>query len=220
MSNIAKDFFDFTEFFSKTKKQEVVLSPDPYPLVHPVDTKIFHLLTYIGADIVVAGGCALSWYQQQPVGLKDIDVWFKSQRNFDRLSEFLNREESRCRKVYDTENAETWKITISTEMVYRVQLIKNKFYNRPEELIEDFDITVCQIATDGHTWWHSDRFCQDLKDRRLAMTKTHPGSVKRLIKYWTYGFQPDDAVIQQISVNPETKWDFSNQTDEEYANAI
>lgn len=190
------------------------------PTVHNDDKVIFSFLNPTKYRAIIAGGCALAWYQNQPVGLKDIDIWFPNEQKLVQMSAWLLGH-SFCRKAYDTKDAETWEIRNSISgPKYRVQLIKNRFYTSPEDVVDAFDITVCQIATDGSTWWHSDQFCQDLKQRRLRLTKTHPSSVKRLIKYWTYGFQPSDLELQMIIDNPETNWDFETQTDEGYANAV
>lgn len=206
-------------FPKKPTLEELNLAMANPPTVHSDDKVIFNFLNPTKYKAIIAGGCALAWYQNQPVGKRDIDIWFPNETHFNKLSNWL-LSHSFCRKTYDTKDAETWEVRNSSTNQYRVQLIKNRFYKDQKDILDAFDITVCQIATDGNTWWHSDQFCQDLKDRRLRLTKTHPSSVKRLIKYWTYGYQPDDTALQMIIDNPETTWDFVTTTDEEYANAI
>jgi hypothetical protein len=196
-----------------------LLKFDTKLVVHPGDQQIYTRLNIKGHEAIIAGGCALSWYMNQPVGKRDIDIWFPNQKRFEAMSQEL-LSDSKFRKVFDTKDAETYKYQRPDSEYYRIQLIKNRFYNHPSDVISAFDITVCQIATDGETWWLGDQFSQDLKNRRLRLTKTHPGSVKRLIKYWNYGFQPEDAELQVIIDNPETSWDYETNTDEEYANAI
>ena len=204
----------------KTILEDLALATSRPPAVHDNDKVIFNFLDIEKYRAVIAGGCALTWYQNQPVGLKDIDLWFPNEQKLTQMSAWLLGH-SFCRKAYDTKDAETWEIRNSLKKgPYRVQLIKNRFYTSPADVVDAFDITVCQIATDGYNWWHGDQFCQDLKQRRLRFTKTHPGSVKRLLKYWTYGFQPSDLELQMIMDNPETNWDFETQTDEGYANAV
>lgn len=204
----------------KSTLEDLELAISKPPTVHNDDRVIFNFLTPLKYRAIVAGGCALAWYQNQPVGVKDIDLWFPNEQKLVQMHERLLGH-SFCRKTFDTKDAETWEIRNTPRGPnYRVQLIKNRYYTSPQDIIDAFDITVCQIATDGDTWWHSDQFAQDLKNRRLRLTKTHPGSVKRLIKYWTYGFQPDDAALEMIINNPETNWNFEHSTDEEYNNAI
>jgi hypothetical protein len=217
LQNINLDYFITSQ---KTTLEDISAAIYKPPTIHNDDKVIFNFLILLEYKAIIAGGCALAWYQNQPVGKRDIDIWFPNEQKFVQLSDRL-LSHSFCRKIYDTKDAETWEIRNSlTGPNYRVQLIKNRFYTSPQDVIGNFDITVCQIATDGNTWWHSDQFCQDLKDRRLRLTKTHPSSVKRLIKYWTYGFQPSDLELQMIVDNPDTMWDFTNETDEGYANAV
>lgn len=206
-NDLIVDFNNFDNFF-KPKIKTVVES----------DQEVFALLNLHNFDAVVAGGAALSWYDNQPVGSKDIDIWCKDQKNQTALSQLFM--EKGYRKSFDSDNAETYDIFVKDKHNYRIQIIKNRSYNTVEELIHSFDITVSQIATDGKTWWLGDNFIRDFKNRKLVLTKIHKTSIKRLIKYWIYGFQPDDIALQMIIDNPDSCWDFSTSTDEEYANAI
>lgn len=192
-----------------------------YPLLPYEDQDILKFLSLNKHHAIVAGGAALSWYQDRAVGDKDIDIWFNNQSSFDRMSKYLEAHSARCRITYNTENAQTWSVDVNTNSPrYKIQLIKNNFWKDPKDIIQEFDFTVCQIATDGFTWYHSDNFCQDLKDRKLRTTKIRPLITKRLLKYWIYGFQPDDQLIQQMIDHPDTVWDYSKSTDEDYADAI
>ncbi len=188
-------------------------------LVHAEDYKIYEFLNIEKYNAIIAGGCALSWYQHQPVGLKDIDLWFDTQDHLNEMSRFLS-DYSFNRRAFQSANAETWECTADNNKTYRIQLIKNYFYTDIHEVINNFDISVCQIATDGNTWYHSDQFCADLKEKRLRFVKNTPGSLKRLIKYWGYGFQPDDNTLHMIINNSQIKWDFSEETDGDYADAF
>jgi hypothetical protein len=196
-----------------------ILKVHPKLVVHNDDLQMYERLNIKNHEAVIAGGCALSWYTRQPVGKKDIDIWFPNQKRLEAMSQEL-LSNSKFRKVYDTKDAETYKYQKPDSEYYRIQLIKNRFFAYPTDVIDSFDITVCQIATDGETWWIGDQFSQDLKNRRLRLIKTHSGSVKRLLKYWTYGFHPEDTELQAIIDDPEVTWDYESNTDEEYANAI
>lgn len=192
--NIIESFNSFNSFFK---------SDDVLEIVHPQDRKIVDYLELNKFGAVIAGGAALSWYQKQAVDTKDIDVWFRKQKSHMLMTEFLKE----STKVFSSDNADTYKIEID-DKEYRVQLIHNAPFQSPVDLVETFDITVSQIATDGYTWWYSDQFLADLKNNRLRITKSHHGSLKRLIKYWSYGFQPRDEDLKLILENPDTKWDF------------
>lgn len=192
--NIIESFNSFTEFFKFN---------DVLEIVHPQDREVVKHLNLEKFNAVIAGGAALSWYQKQSVDTKDIDVWFRKQKDHKLMTEYL-REST---KVFSSNNADTYKIEMG-DKEYRVQLIHNSPFESPVDLVNTFDITVSQIATDGYTWWYSDQFLADLKNKRLRITKSHNGSLKRLIKYWSYGFQPMDEDLKLITENPNTQWNF------------
>ena len=73
-------------------------------------------------------------------------------------------------------------------------------------MIDDFDLTVCQIATDGKQLWTGEHFARDVADRRLRFHKLGPNSAKRLVKYWIYGYQPTDTEIARVNSAPNLNW--------------
>ena len=42
------------------------------------------------------------------------------------------------------------------------------------------------------------------------MNNFKPSSLKRLIKYWTYGYTPSDELLQSLIDNGEIEWIFDN----------
>ena len=46
-----------------------------------------------------------------------------------------------------------------------------------------------------------------------------PDALKRLVKYWTYGYRPVDGLLDAIQNNPAAKWQFGAET-EDYQNAF
>jgi len=87
-----------------------------------------------------------------------------------------------------------------------VQLIKREFYETPESIIDDFDITVCQIATDGKRIWTSEHFARDVAHKRLRFNKLSAGSAKRLVKYWVYGYEPTELELNTIFAATTLNW--------------
>lgn len=183
----------------------------PLPVLETVnksDIKLLEMINLSKYNAYVAGGAALRWYQGLPAKSHDIDIWFESQIDMRLMSsEFSPRYSLR----YSSDNAETFEITVDNN-TYRVQLIKPKKQQTIQEIIESFDITVTQVATNGTHWWIGKNFAQDLKHRRLRFNKLSAISSKRLIKYWAYGFEPDSSTLQSIIDNPETIWNYENTT--------
>ena len=172
----------------------------------------------------------MNWYQHRPAD-SDIDLFFHSEKDFDKMNKlFSNAYEITpsiddvfvnlgAKKTYETvnsdilitdrhqsDNAITYTVTISgaSHPLWKVQLIKRRFYKTIEEVIDDFDISVCQIATDSYNKVvTSKHFAEDFAARRLRFVSTTPSSAKRLIKYWTYGFTPTDEDIQSVIDCPD-----------------
>ena len=78
-------------------------------------------------------------------------------------------------------------------------------FSSVEELLCDFDFTVCMFATDGKTIvFHKDSL-DDLRNKRLRslgnIKTPYPPikSFRRIIKYIRYGFFPDQSVFSTIT---------------------
>lgn len=200
--------------------------PYPYPVPKPVEDKLITTIPQIDHALlmhlnlleyraVVAGGCALRWWRGHPVGANDVDVWFTNLVDLNLMTSYLRKSHS---VVADTPNAITFNATIDNR-AYKIQLIK-KLYKTIPDMLDNFDITVCKVATDGTQWFCHDDFAVDVRDRVLRVTKMHPHIVRRVIKYWSYGYQPDDTLLEQIIAAPDVQWSFDNSSfGEEYDNA-
>jgi len=121
------------------------------------------------------------------------------------------------KNICSSERAETYEIQFyGSDSLHKIQLIKSRYHDDYKELINTFDISVCQVATDGDSWWVGDYFIRDLRDRRLRMVHQNAHSLKRMIKYWAYGFTPDDETIQSVIDYNDTQWTFDNVESEDY----
>jgi hypothetical protein len=189
-------------------------------LIHPDDRTVMSVLRTMGKGWWIAGGTPLRWYDNRPAD-SDLDIYFDSVHSFEHMQRaMLKLQETTSAWRLDqramamlvdtrteTDNAETYRVRVKNhhtpdEDEYSIQLIKRTFYADAKELLADFDITVCQIATDGHRLWTSDDFARDMAHRRLRFNRVNENSGKRLIKYWIYGFQPDDATLARVCDQP------------------
>lgn len=165
----------------------------------------------------IAGGSVIQWYNGNPVNDHDVDVFFQNQAQYtqvrDRIQLYLNDKDTlglSCSLIFTSPNAETFKIHSHT-----VQLIKARFYSSVTELLDRFDIIACKIATDGHTWFSNHSQTEKhIQKSILDMDKiVSDSAVKRLFKYWIYGFQPTESLIQRIQSCQELNTNFSNSSD-------
>ena len=95
-------------------------------------------------------------------------------------------------------------------------LLNDDFF---KEVIDNFDISVCQIGTGGNEWLLGKDTARDIRERNLRMNiPLQPDAAKRLAKYWTYGYRPIDGLLEAVRTNPVAKQVF--QSNEDYENAF
>lgn len=159
----------------------------------------------------IAGGAPLKWYQGEPVRDSDIDVFCRSPQQAQKLLEKI-KSYGRFHVKCQTENAITIehynKDNYSTR--WTIQIITKRFFKNIQEVIDSFDITVCEIATCGDEWIMNPQTARDIRERILRFkTPLQSDSPKRLTKYWTYGYRPVEGTIEQICDNVETRWAYT-----------
>lgn len=184
--------------------------------VHPNDKELFGLLKLETFHGTIAGGTALNWYQNYPVGNHDVDIFFQSITQYRECFQYFIEHDFFL--DHSSNDADTFSVTTKNKIEYKVQLIKTRFGDTPEKIINDFDISVAKIATDGHRWYMGKTFAQDLKNKVLRFDKIGPTSLKRYIKYQSYGYEPEAGLWDRIVTTPGLIWDFENHTGDYDAN--
>lgn len=167
----------------------------------------------------IAGGAVLRWYQNQPVGESDIDIFCSSAQQADAVIQAI-KSYGRYTTKFESENAITLSYTSHDgNQNWVLQVIKRRFFNSPKDIIDNFDISVCKLATDGHTLELGENTAKDVREKNLRFQMPlQPDALKRLTKYWTYGYRPVEGTIESIQNNPVAKWHFNS--DEDYHNAF
>jgi hypothetical protein len=211
------DVFTKDPNYQTTGKKEVLIKI--YPTVNSAD---YEPVNIINPDIDkgpwIAGGACLRWYQDLPVGDSDIDVFCRSDVQADRIINEI-KSYSRYEIKYESENATTIRYWSLNNKSWIIQIIKRRYFSTAKDIIDNFDITVCQAATDGKNWVLGDNFAKDCREKNLRFSRPlQPDAVKRLTKYWTYGYRPVDGLIDEIINSPGTRWSFA--LDEDYQNAF
>ncbi len=193
-------------------------SGSKFPTVHELDRPMVKLIEpNMSSGPWIAGGAVLNWYRNQSIGESDIDVFFKNQMQFDVCFGKL-MSQGRANMVYNSENAITLHLHSDNGILKRVQLIRKEWFANSKQVIDKFDITVCQLVTDGYSLELGEKTAQHIKDNILEFTLDVPNkdAVKRLLKYITYGFLPDkDVVKYMIDNHQEFNWKF-NGTESDY----
>ena len=168
----------------------------------------------------IAGGVIRKLWQGLKWDDADIDVFFKNKEQFTHFCknldpylyekcEFgnlsqpilagLTLKSNPIASSYESSNACTFTLTNLPGVNYaiKIQAIQKDFYNSAEELLEDFDWTVCQLVSDGTTIWAPQHTVIDLSKRNLVLSPTTKRTVKlgRLMKYSAYGFKVSDNIM-------------------------
>jgi hypothetical protein len=209
---------DFEELFStiagsQQMNGEKAASEFFYPTVNSADQEPVNI---IKPDYEkgpwIAGGACLRWYQGLPVGESDIDVFCASAIQAQQLVEHI-KSYGRFHVKADTENAVTIEYSKkggSFMDSWVIQIITKRYYTSLKEIVDNFDVTVCQVGTTGDNWILGDYTARDIREKNLRMNiPLQPDAVKRLTKYWTYGYRPVPGLLEQIQTNPNGRWEFN-----------
>ena len=173
----------------------------------------------------LAGNLARKFYLGEDTGYSDWDIWFKYDHQRRSIGEMLSNIQGFF-LMYDTKNADTYKYNSVGGMFYgasdglpmgdkehTIQLIKKNFAPTPEDIIKNFDFTVCQVITDGKTFILNDQTRKDIETKTLRLNRESPypistqSLVQRVIKYMVYGFTPDKELQHIIENNENINWD-------------
>ena len=183
----------------------------------------------------IGGGAALSWYLNKDLKT-DIDVWCRGEIQAETVKHALQK--LGLKKHFETDNAITFKgdihekeenklwppNTVRTthngkinKQAITVQIIKRFWPKCAKEIIDDFDITVCKLVTDGVTYIAGRNTYRDIKEKRLHFVKYYPNTfLKRYTKYVSYGFKPEPDTINQAFAEHGHKLNTEYESENEY----
>ena len=174
----------------------------------------------------IAGGAPLAWYKGEMIET-DVDVYFNNQSDFDKLHNTFKEEEAKEKSfpslpsfpildipppknpdvhiIFTSDNA----ITIRYKDRWTIQLIRHTFYKSPRDIIDNFDISVCQLVTDGMSnIAFGENTLSDIKNNVLRIETYRVGCVFRLMKYLAYGYKPVPGTLENILALPTLDEDF------------
>ncbi len=142
----------------------------------------------------IAGGSLRRILDGQIDSPHDIDVFFSSEKQYDRWSVTLNE--------FDI----SYQLAHPDEYVPQFQCVKARYYNSALALIENIDFTICKFVTDGRTIRCPHTSLNDLAEKRLDMDPLHASrvrSIDRFFRYTEYGFHPTPTVLDQAEIMEE-----------------
>jgi hypothetical protein len=191
-----------------------------YPLVHEDDQWAVKIVNPTEDGPWIAGGSCLKWYNNQPLGLSDIDVFCKNTSQSDALIQKITSIERQLTK-FTSSNATTFELWQENRIskTWAIQIITMDYFDSMQNIIDRFDISVCKIATDGSTYLLGDTTAADIRSQTLRMAfPLRDDAVKRYIKYQAYGYTPTAELSTAISNSPNLNWNFTK--DDDYENSF
>jgi hypothetical protein len=224
MSSILEDIFkiEFESVDTHHKNYNTAVDIVNFPTVHKDDSEPLSIIWLdINRGPWVAGGACLRWFQGQPVGESDIDVFCANAKQAADVIESI-KSYGRYSVKFESENAVTIDYWSKEDYNKRwtIQIITRRYFSSLEEVITNFDISVCEVGTGGNEWKLGPFTAYDIREKNLRFKlPLQPDALKRLVKYWTYGYRPLEGTIDAVQNNPVAKWHFNAET-EDYQNAF
>jgi len=167
------------------------------------------VVAYAGEDVawwdasIIAGGFLRAFYAGEKPS--DMDVYFRAHEALQGYEGLL--EKDGWERTFGTERADSW-----VKGNHKIQTIK-MIYGTPEEILEEFDFTVCQCALSGDRVYLAETFFEDLAARVLVFTGSRLplSSLKRAFKYHRRGYHICDENIVKLAEDIAAAVDFGNE---------
>lgn len=173
----------------------------PVPIVwHEVDQIIAFLKPHLDFENGpwIAGGCLRRMMTRDFTDAFDVDVFVKNDEQYARMSQvkqdYLIQFEASRRTM-------TWADSLAKGHT-PIQVTQKVMFNSAQDLLDDFDFTVCQFISDGETVRYSAQSLYDAQQRLLRLNNgAKIKDVSRILRYATYGFEALPCVLDMISTH-------------------
>lgn len=176
-------------------------------------SSVWELLT-TNPKLMLAGGFIRSCLMNEPIG--DIDI-FGDELSIEKGKEFLQK------KYGDPDPISSSKSTIFNG---KIQLYQQDYFTTPEELLQDFDFTICQAvvwSSAGALTWESlcsPRYYRDLLKKELHyLGQTPASSIYRALKFGRLGYKMSARYLPKMfeQLLKQKSWEsFNHLTVNEY----
>ena len=143
----------------------------------------------------------------------DIDFFARDEKAFSALVDLIKYAPDEARSIFgfyevEAEIKNTKIVNCKSMTMFRpnLQLIKIDFYSTPISIIEKFDLTVCQLATDGKDLYFGSSTFDDIQNRIIrfyAKNQNPLVNLNRALKYMKKGYRVDRSefkTIEQASI--------------------
>jgi len=180
------------------------------------------LITYLPEGVYIAGGFMTSLLQDDK-NAKDIDLFCNSEKAFKEVCNLILSPPEKKENDPDGDLAWAWRGYTTTTDIGKfnehnesvrflkfthvggkrpeIQVMKMSWYDNAEHVIDTFDLTIAQIATDGEFIYLHPLTQLDLAKKRLVLHRMQfPAStIRRIIKYASKGYYACPGSLVNIS---------------------
>jgi hypothetical protein len=188
----------------------------------------------------LAGGAIRKAFRGETIGSSDIDLFFPSHNDLMKASNILDRVHEgsmhpNCKQYHfdykdespftakEIEGASPTNGSGERLISIPIQLIHSSYFDTQEELIDNFDFTVCQMLYQKGNYFFSEKALSDDANGILDFASTEYDQNRfkhnRLLKYCKYGYTPTLEVFRTVFLEPDALYigDFSvNDANAEY----
>jgi hypothetical protein len=192
------------------------------------------------AKFYFAGGAIRRAFKGETIGASDIDLFFPSHNDLIKVSNIMNQvhmgtTHPNCKQYHfdynnespftakEIEAASPTNVTGERLITIPIQLVHSSFFDTREELIDNFDFTVCQMIYQKGNYFFSEKAMSDEANGILAFASTEYDHNRfkhnRLLKYCKYGYTPTLDVFERVFLGPDVLYvgDFAiNDANAEY----
>lgn len=205
---------DAPEWFqrSEIKYESVPINEFPGIKDKPLYPLLKTLVEVMPKGTYIAGGFMRALLNSESK-TEDIDLFFNGSESFSKMADILNgvNEQKMPGEYMPKENLTEVK---SYSNQYRVvnfitpdpkmppiQLIKLVWHDSPEHVIDLFDFTITQFATDGERIYYSKQALEDLITKRIRLHKVRSPIVvlNRLLKYERKGYSASPIEFKDVA---------------------
>jgi hypothetical protein len=149
----------------------------------------------------VAGGSVRKVWFEQSWKTQDVDFFFKDREQFDRFNTVIPALGEKTDTYYNTSNAITYKIQLRSGETVKIQAICKDFYPSVQAVLDDFDFTLAQFASDGVQMITNAVALEDIRLNRINLNPlfTKQLNPMRVLKYAAYGFDPSPRMLAEAA---------------------
>lgn len=167
------------------------------------DHELLQHADLLESDQIIAGGAVRDFLQRKPIR-SDIDL-FRVERKGQLGQDDKSWIEETIKQFNGTDEFTTRNFTGFTVGERKFQIITLADYYSVEEVFDSFDFTICQCAVSASTLYVTLDSLYAIGQNRLAVHKITHGiaSMRRLLKYASYGFKPCDGTLRDLINMPE-----------------